>query len=83
MDDVAATNNKMCPCAAVDAVRRLHAAGARLFIISNSSRRSANTLKKLAWPWPSLSISSQLNFSIFEPFVLKPLELPHLKSQYY
>ena len=33
--------------AAIDATRRLHEAGCRLFIISNSSRRSGNTLKKL------------------------------------
>ena len=33
--------------AAIEATRRLHEAGCRLFIISNSSRRSGNTLKKL------------------------------------
>ena len=33
---------------AVDAARRLHESGARLYVISNSSRRSTNTLQKLA-----------------------------------
>lgn len=34
------------PCA-IETVRRLHESGARLFIISNSSRRASGTLKKL------------------------------------
>ena len=33
---------------AVDAARRLHESGAKLYVISNSSRRSTNTLQKLA-----------------------------------
>lgn len=33
---------------AVEAVRQLHAAGLKVLIISNSSRRSGGTLKKLA-----------------------------------
>lgn len=33
--------------AAIEATRELHASGAKLFIISNSSRRSGKTLKKL------------------------------------
>ena len=32
---------------AVDAARRLHESGAKLYVISNSSRRSTNTLRKL------------------------------------
>ena len=34
------------PCA-IETVRRLHESGARIFIISNSSRRASGTLKKL------------------------------------
>ena len=37
---------------AVDAARRLHESGAKLYVISNSSRRSTNTLRS-SRPWAS------------------------------
>ena len=58
--------------AAIDATRRLHEAGCRLFIISNSSRRSGNTLKKLEpMVWLRRCKLNEAELRSFEPSALK------------